>query len=282
MGVALAVAILVALVVQAKFSSNTSTASGSSVEVLVAKKSLAVGEKITEKDVRWQAWPEDNIFKGMIRKDQQEDEKKLSVYDTPLRRNIENGEPITTAAIIADLKGGNSFLAASIAPGMRAMAISVKPDSSVGGFISPGDYVDVVLSYAPNISSELQPYSEGMIQRYASQTVLSNIKVLAVDQEAKDEEREAKVAKTVTLELTKQGTEILALATNMGDISLSLRRLGEKDTPRDRNASITTDATTMDVLKKIMGEMQKTNSRTVRVYSGTNIENVPVRMPATP
>ena len=282
MGVALAVAILVALVVQAKLSSKAPGSAGNTVEILIAKKKLSVGEKITEKDVLWKAWPESNLFKGVIRKDQQEDEKKLSVYETPLRRDIESGAPITTDAIIPDVKGGNSFLAASIAPGMRAMAISVKPDSSVGGFISPGDYVDVVLSYAPNISSDLQTYSQGIIQRYASQTVLSNIKVLAVDQEAKDEEREAKVAKTVTLELSKQGAEILALATSMGDISLSLRRLGEKDTPKDRAASITTDATTINVLKKIMGEMQKTNSRTVRVYSGANIENVPVRMPATP
>src|SRR5690606_13498786 len=100
------------------------------------------------------------------------------VYDAPLRRNIEAGEPITRQALVPDAKGGNNFLAALIAPGMRAMAVSVKANTVAGGFIAPGDRVDVILSYAPRLSSDMQSFSGEYIRRYASETILSNIKVL--------------------------------------------------------------------------------------------------------
>lgn len=277
MGGALVVAILVAMIVQSKLSSK-STGGGASVEILVANKKLMLGERIKPEDVRWQAWPDAATFKGVIKKSEQKDEKDLDVYDTPLRRDIEAGEPVTKQSVIADVKGDGNFLAASIEPGMRAMAVAVKAETAAGGFIAPGDRVDVILSYSVKIAKDAQTFANNVISKYASQTVLTNVKVLAVDQKSTGEQ-EAKVAKTVTLEVSREGSEILALATSMGDISLSLRRLGEKDGPSDAVTPITTDATTSEVIRKLNDILQKTvsTSNAVRVYSGSEIQNIPVR-----
>lgn len=279
MGGALVVAVMVALVVQSKISPKTSKVS-LSTEVLVANKKLLTGEKLKAEDVHWQAWPDNAQYKGIIKKSEQPAGGKLAVYGTPLRRNIEAGEPVTMQALIPDVKGGGNFLAASIEPGMRAMALAVKPQTIAGGFITPGDYVDVVLTYATKISTEEQKYAGSLVQKFASQTILSNVRVLAVDQSAKEDVREAKIGKTVTLEVTRQGSEILALAVKMGDITLALRHLGEQDSPDNMPPAITTDATTSNVLQQL-NEM-KNSSNIVRMYSGTSVQNVPVRAPTSP
>jgi pilus assembly protein CpaB len=276
MGGALVVALLVALVVNSKLSGHSAS---SSTEILVSNKRLLVGEKIQAADVRWQQWPEDAMFKGVIKRSDQKDETKLAIYDAPLRRVVEPGEPVTDQATISDLKNASNFLAATIAPGMRAASVAVKPETSVAGFLSPGDYVDVILSYSPKLSSDLQGYSADVVQEYASETILSNVKVLAVDQESKDQDRAAKTAKTITLEVTKSGAETLALAERMGEIILSLRRMGEVDSLNDKKPLLTTDVSKSLVMKRVTDAMERsrTDSGTVRVYSGTTIQNVPVR-----
>lgn len=278
MGGALLVAILVAVVVQSKLSTK-SGAGGATTEILVANKKLLLGERIKAEDVRWQAWPDASAFKGVIKKSEQGDPKKLDVYDTPLRRDIESGEPVTRQAIISDVKGAGNFLAATISPGMRAMAVAVKAETSAGGFVAPGDRVDVILSYTAKLNRDAQDMARNVVSRFASQTVLSNVRVLAVDQKSKDDGKEAKVAKTVTLEVTREGAEVLALAASMGDISVSLRRLGEKDKVEDMITPITTDATTSEVIRKLndLVDQSAVTSNAVRVYSGSAVQNVPVR-----
>lgn len=278
MGAALIVAMIVALMVQKKLAPKSDTAAVPTVEILVASKKILVGENLKSADVRWQVWPEAGLYDGVIRKADKEIED-LDVYKAPLRRSIETGEPVTRQALVPDLKGGNNFLAALISPGMRAISVAVKTNTMAGGFIAPGDYVDVVLSYTPRLSRSAQEYADSYVSRYASQTVLSNVRVLAVDQSAKEENREAKVAKTVTLEVTQEGAQILALADAMGDITLALRRIGDSDDPVSETFPITTDATTSDVMKKLndIAEQSKTSTNAVRVYSGPAIVNVPVR-----
>ena len=98
--------------------------------------------------------------------------------------------------------------------------------SSVGGFARPGDYVDVILTYDVRVDNRSQDQARSFVRRHASETVLRNIRVMAVDQDAKEADREAKIGKVVTLEVTPEGAEVLALSLEMGDISLALRRLG--------------------------------------------------------
>ncbi len=282
MGGALLVAIVVAMLVQAKLGSKSHDA-GPSSQILVANKRLVTGAQLQPEDVRWQDWPEASIFAGMIQKKDYPDDKQPEVFNTPLRRTLESGEPITTQALIADSKGNNSFLAASITPGMRAVALPITLETSAGGFVLPGDHVDIVLAYSAQIPSDAQAYADQVVSRFASQTILSNVKILAVDQtyknEAGDASGEGKASiKNVTLEVTKEGAEVLALAHQMGELSLSLRRIGEADTATSIVTPLTTDSTTLEVLQKLNKIMQQTkSSSTVRVYSGSSIQNVPVR-----
>ena len=152
----------------------------------------------------------------------------------------------------------------------------------VGGFLAPGDHVDVILSYTPNLPNVEDEVSDAVIRRFASQTVLTNVKVLAVDQNAKDEDRPAKVAKTVTLEVTQEGAQIVALADRMGDITLALRRIGEKDAPVSVPVPLTTDATTSAVVRKLneLNRKNKNAGGAIRMYSGSQVINVPVRVDA--
>jgi pilus assembly protein CpaB len=279
-GGAFVMALVVAMVVQSRLSGGSKAEASS--EILVANKKLAIGQKVKPEDVRWQVWPDSAMFQGVIKRSEQEDEKTMKVYDTPLRRAVESGEPITQQAVIEDGKGGNNFVSATLAPGMRAVAIAVKPETSVGGFLAPGDYVDVIVSYAPRLSGDMQKHAEDIIQRNASQTVLTNVRVLAVDQESKTgEEREVKTAKTITLEVTKEGAEKLTLASDMGKLSLALRRLGEQDSADDLKPSLVTDSTISTVIQEVERSRQdnQTISNAVRMYNGTDIQNIPVRMP---
>jgi len=284
MGGALVVAITVAIIVQAKLGPKAKDGGApKTVEILVASKQIVLGETVKETDVRWQIWPETGAFKGTVRKTPENASlKELDVYKSPVRRTIEAGEPVTRQALVPDAKAGNNYLSARVSPGMRAMSVSVKANTMVGGFLAPGDHVDVILSYSPNLPDVEEGMSDQIIRRFASQTVLSNVKVLAVDQNAKDEDRPAKVAKTVTLEVTQEGAQILALADRMGDLTLALRRIGEKDEAKSVPVPLTTDATTSAVVKKLNELNKKTKNAggTIRMYSGSQVVNVPVRMDA--
>lgn len=275
MGGALIVAVVVALVVQSRLSPRTTGEAPAMVDILVATKPVAVGQNLSPETLRWQAWPEKSAFRGVIRKGEQADISKLDIYDAPLRRPLETGEPVTRQAMVPKSEGGNNFLAALISPGKRAVAIAVKADTMAGGFIAPGDHVDVILTYAARVTTGRE-IAEQMAQRFASQTVVSNVRVLAVDQDAKDDARAAKVAKTVTLEVTQEQAQIIALSKRMGQMTLALRRIGDKDVP-GQAAPLTSDVTTSDVMKKVNEILGRSKGNMVRMYSGQNIVNVPVR-----
>jgi len=287
MGGALLVAIVVAMLVQAKLGGSKSPEAGPQSQILVAAKRLETGTTLTKEDVRWQDWPESGVFAGMIQKKDYPEGKEPEIFNAPLRRSLESGEPITTQALVADIKGGNSFLAATISPGMRAISIPINIESSAGGFIQPGDHVDLILAYSGQLPNDAQGgIADPLITRFASQTVLSNVKVLAVDQTYKADEgkggadtSDVKTSiKSVTLEVSREGAEIVALSRQVGELSLALRRIGEVDTPETAVTPITTDATTLEVLRKLNTMMsRKKTSSTVRVYGGTTIQNVPVR-----
>ena len=182
---ALAVALVVALLVQVSLGGKKQEAvKEAKVEILVAEKDLALGQPLKEGDTRWQEWPQAGVFPGaVVRKEKMEPAKAL---EGRLARNITKGEPILSNAILGEAKG--NFVAASLEPGMRAVAIEIKAASSVGGFIGPGDRVDVVLTYKITFDAgdDDDPRVKEMVQRnikkMASETILQNLKVLAVDQ----------------------------------------------------------------------------------------------------
>jgi pilus assembly protein CpaB len=280
LGGALLFAIVVALIVNMRMSAAPQVAPVvvTGADVLVAAHDLAVGDTLKADNTRWQHYPDEVLYNGLIQKKDQPDEKKLDAYGKPLKRELRTGEPITMQAIV-DAQG--SYLAAALQPGMRAVAISVRAETTAGGFVSPGDYVDVILNFQVNLRGDEANYADDTVQKYASETILSNVHVMAVDQNAKEDAKEAKVGRTVTLEVDKQGAQILAMASTMGEMSLALRRLGEKDTPEDNTALLTTDVSTSKVIQRIYKSAEtsstKTENNTVRLYSGGAVTNVPVR-----
>jgi pilus assembly protein CpaB len=282
MGGALLFAFIVALVVGAKLSPKPQkevVKIGS--EVLAAVKDLPAGEVLKPEDVQWISYPDTMVFQGVIKKADQPNLDKLDVYGKALKRDVHIGEPITTQAL-ADSQGGN-YLAAALKPGMRAVGIPVRLETMAGGLVSPGDYVDVILDFQVNLHGDAQNYSADTVQRFASETILSNVHVLAVDQDAKDDAHEAsKLARTVTLEVNKKGAEVLSMASSMGQLTLALRRLGEKDPETtDENDDFITDVNTSKVIQQVYKNQAAGGSKTtdfnVRLYSGGNVTNVPVR-----
>lgn len=265
------VAIVVALIVQASFGKKNSDM----VEVAVASKSLKIGEAVTDSNFKWQDWPKDSVFTGAVTR---EGKKKVSEMATgKLRRDLNAGEPLLKASLTAAGKG--NILAAAMEPGMRAMAIKVSAESMVGGFISPGDKVDVILSYQIKLSGDEADEAAGKVNRNASQTILENVNVLAIDQNSTKNDDKAKVGRTVTLEVDSAGVEKLVLASEMGDLSLSLRALGD-DAPKDKSKKAFTTDVQVSTLLQELGKMKKSSggkSDIVRVYNGQEIENVTVR-----
>lgn len=283
MGGALLVAIVVAMLVNAKLSPKTKKEADVSNQVLVANRQILTGEVLKPEDVRWEPWPAGGMFQGVIKHEEYPDkDHEPDIYQKPLRRKLESGEPITFQAMVPDVKAGNNFLAATISPGMRAVGMPVSAVSAAGGFVAPGDHVDVILSYQTSLPDQLQDVGRNMFGRYASQTVLSDVKVLAVDQSFKDEKREAKIARVVTLEVSKENAETLALAAQLGDLSLALRRIGERDAPAAMETPITSEARISEVFRKLGsgGNGGGAIAGTVRVYNGTSVQNVPVRQTA--
>ena len=185
--------------------------------ILVAHAAIARGQKLKPADLAWQPWPETGLDPAYI---QQGTKSIEAVSGRVVREPFARGEPITEAKTVEPGNGG--VLAAVLRPGMRAVSVPVDNNSDVSGFIFPGDQVDVVVT-------ETLPVAGGgngsAGPRRVAETALQNVRVIAVDQKLDNKNGEAAVAKNATLEVTPKQSEIIALAAQMGKLSLSLRSL---------------------------------------------------------
>jgi pilus assembly protein CpaB len=116
--------------------------------------------------------------------------------------------------------GDRGFLAAVLGPGMRAISVPVTATSGVAGLVFPGDRVDLILSH--QVKDELDPAGP---PKTTSETVLTDIRVLAIDQTVTDQDNKPVLAKTVTFEVTPKQVEVIGVASSLGSLSLSLRSL---------------------------------------------------------
>jgi pilus assembly protein CpaB len=185
-------------------------------EVLVANTNLQAGAELTADQVRWQKWPTTNVDSSFITHAEAGSEEQ-AVKGAVVRSPIVSGQPIVTSAIVhADAAG---FMAAMLTPGMRAVSITLGTDSGAGGFILPNDRVDVILT---------RKFGQTDPPLIMSDTILSNVRVLAVDQTYKqDKDTKTVVAKSATLELTPSQAEAISRSAMAGTLSLSLRPLGD-------------------------------------------------------
>ena len=192
-------------------------------EVLVASASLPAGLLVKLSHLRWQAWPKDAIAENYVVRGG--GVKATDFEGTVVRVGVANGEPVTNERVVKS--GERGFLAAVLTPGMRAFSVPVTATTGIAGFIFPGDRVDLIVTHA------IDKKGDNNRIRRASETVLTDIRVLAVDQQTDDQNGKAAVAKTVTLELTPKQAEIVSVSLVMeqGRLSLSLRSLTKEDDP---------------------------------------------------
>lgn len=192
-------------------------------EVLVANAALQPGQALTADLVRWEKWPSSAVDSSFITHSSMASIDD-AVKGTVVRVPVISGQPITTNAIVHGNASG--FMAAMLSPGMRAISIAISTDSGAGGFILPNDRVDLILT------------RKGDGNSVTSNTILTDVRVLAVDQTFK-QEKDAKtvIGKTATLELSPAQAERVARAQQQGSIALSLRPLSDSDAAVASNAS---------------------------------------------
>lgn len=187
--------------------------------VLVAAHDLGFGSTVTASDLRWQPWPKDEVPVGVIAQSAQPNGIK-DVEGSLVRSNFLTGEPIRRDRLV---KGGAGFLSAVLQPGYRAVAIDLADQgkSAAGGFVLPNDRVDVIRTFHP----------DEVPTATASETILTNIRVLAIGQtiQEKSTERTA-IGSTATLEVTPEQAEKLVLAQRTGQLTLTLRSMAPSST----------------------------------------------------
>ena len=271
--VAAVAAIGLALVVRAMGSPSkepTAVATAAPVEtrpmarVLVAAKDLQPGRRLDESDLDWKEWPVDQVNPAFITdgstpipaagepaSGDEGDAKpegavaavtraatnlatggaKADYVGSVVREPILAGEPIVMRKIVR--AGDSGYMAAYLEPGMRAMAIRVTVETAAGGFILPGDRVDVVLTRETTLGNI--GASEGDRSKFTSATVMQNIKVLAIDQSTRaGDDEQTVIGATATLEVGPRDAEALALAKSEGELSLILRSYADTGGPSGR------------------------------------------------
>ena len=196
------------------------------VDVLVAKTDIPVGNRISPAQVSWQAWPANANTGNFIRRKQHPNAIE-GLAGSIVRAPFVAGEPIRQAKLVQ--AKGSGYMAAILPSGMRAISIGVSPESGASGFILPNDHVDVVLTQRDRTAEKASG-----TETYTSNTILNDVTVLAIDQHVNEKNGQKVVSgKTATLELTPKQVETIELARRVGTLSLALRSLSDvgKDTP---------------------------------------------------
>ncbi|HEX6010903.1 MAG TPA: Flp pilus assembly protein CpaB [Geminicoccaceae bacterium] len=235
--------------------------------VLVAAQDLAAGSFIQPGSVRWQEWPEvvtpeTYLLRG--EKDQQE------LVGAVVRRPLAVGEPMVDGNLVKP--GDRGFLAAVLDPGMRALSVPVDEASSNAGLIFPGDRVDLILTQT------IEPTGDGDGARRVSETVLEDVRIIAMGRqlnaESSAEGDEGKPVRTATLEATPAAAEKIAMVTELGKLSLSLRSLAVADAsrPAPTGTRFTWDT---DVSPALRPENQPHTS--LSVVRGDKLETITIR-----
>ena len=230
-------------------------------KVLVAARDLEPGQRLADADLAWKEWPLSDVNPAFITDGSvpipgavapvAEAPKpegavagvaraatamatggaKADYFGSVVREPILAGEPIVNRKIVR--AGDSGYMAAYLEPGMRAMAIRVTVETAAGGFILPGDRVDVLLTRETNLGNV--GASAGERNKFSSATVMQNVKVLAIDQSTRaGDDEQAVVGATATLEVGPQDAEALALAKSEGELSLVLRSYADTSGPTGR------------------------------------------------
>ncbi|ABD06493.1 Flp pilus assembly CpaB [Rhodopseudomonas palustris HaA2] len=194
------------------------------VEVLVAKSDIPLGQPVGPSDVQWQTWPAATASSNFILRSERPD-ASVQLAGSIARSPFIAGEPIREQKLVKS--NGSGFMAAILPTGMRAISTEISPETGAGGFILPNDRVDVILSKRDQNPDRVKG---GDVVN--SEIILSNIRILAIDQTVEEKNgQKVVVGKTATLELKPDQAEFLARARQSGTLSLALRSLADANAP---------------------------------------------------
>ena len=190
-----------------------------SQDVLVAAADIRQGQTLSTENLRWQRWPDEAINPGYLQKQTRPDAIE-TLAGSVVRSQFVAGEPIREVKLARPESG---FLSAILPSGKRAVAVRISAQNTAGGFILPNDRVDVVQT----VTQQAAP--DAPVEN-VSRTILTNIKVLAIDQTVDELNGEpVVVGKTATLELDPAQVEQITAAEAGGALSLSLRSVTDTD-----------------------------------------------------
>ncbi|MER8742753.1 Flp pilus assembly protein CpaB [Mesorhizobium sp. M1004] len=184
-------------------------------DVLVLSGDVPMGSPL-ENNLSWESWPSDGINANFITR-AAEPEAREKLKGSVARMAMYTGEPLRRSKLIGE---GQSFMSSILPTGMRAVATAISADTSAGGFILPNDFVDVIMTRRSDTGNGGSGFT--------TETILKNIRVLAIDQTIQEDEegKKTRVGQTATLELTPQQAEIITVAQQMADrLTLALRSI---------------------------------------------------------
>ena len=191
------------------------------VDVLVAANNMSLGSRISEQSVLWKQWPAEAITPALISntvRPQAIEELKRAIVRSP----ILEGEPISESKLVK--AGSSGVMAALLKPGMRAVTTRISVDTAAGGFIQPGDRVDIILTQTvqPDQISSVRQTNQRL---FIADTIFENVHVLAIDQTYSTgvEGGASVIGSTATFEMSQQDAELLQQSVSKGDLSLTLR-----------------------------------------------------------
>jgi pilus assembly protein CpaB len=193
------------------------------VDVLTASKDILMGERFVDGSTVWKPWPLENVTDAMITRDEKPDAKEAYLA-ARARLAVFEGETILEKKLV--LPGQTGFMSAILPKGMRAISVAISEHSSAGGFILPNDRVDVILT-------KKLDNPQGGDKIVTSETALTNVRVLAINQTYRQEQDGDTVTvaegKTATLELDPHQSEVISMIESAGELSLALRSIAEND-----------------------------------------------------
>lgn len=179
------------------------------LKVLVASRSLPAGTILGRDHFVWQDWPAGGSVEAYFTEGASNPQ---DLAGSVVRHGLAQGEPLTRGGVVQP--GDRSFLAAVLRPGFRAVSLAVSASTAVAGFVQPGDRVDVILSRVSQ---------GGPARSVLTDTIISGVRVVGIDQRVSTGATEVVVPQTATLEVTPAQAEAIAGAAELGKLSLSLR-----------------------------------------------------------
>jgi pilus assembly protein CpaB len=251
--------------------------------IVVANAPLRYGMQLDRAQLSEIPWSQDSVPQGAFTTV----DALLADGNRVVLSPIEINEPV----LLSKLSGpnGRATLSNMLSPGMRAVTIRTDEIAGVGGFVTPGDRVDVVLTRDAGEIQEVAKNAQGASgSTVTSEIVVSDAKVLSVGQGADERQTAPQIANSVTIEVTTEGAQKVALARTVGTLSFSLRSSSEGGDGKNGVTTISSfggsvassvQATAGSLFDSLTKEPEKPKFKTIIVTRGTQAEEyqVPTR-----